>query len=362
MAFTASFAAVLLVVVACTVACSANSVGFEGVNLGPRRSLLQPRGEDNGDAGIRNQLSIDQASAAVQAAAVANTPGTTQLAAGFASNSAQNAAFLSQSQFINSIGRPFGRKLLVNNATTITAELRKHNAAMFETLLRAAGLASPVNNPNLVATFFTPSDAAIKAYAAKLGLTVAQLAGYPALLKAIARYHIILGAKLSSAKQLKVGRTNGITADPIWNLTLIKAPNGNVSIRDTQGNIAKVTKVDIDAGKSVIHNVDAVLLSGDVFINAHEVLKFFPVLSTVKDLIGKAGLRQMTMKPQMNYTMFAPINSAFKGAPTLDNATLANVLKYHTVPGIRTIPLDWVSGKSVETMYKGHTLSVKFEM
>lgn len=34
MAFTASFAAVLLVVVACTVACSANSVGFEGVNLG----------------------------------------------------------------------------------------------------------------------------------------------------------------------------------------------------------------------------------------------------------------------------------------------------------------------------------------
>lgn len=203
---------------------------------------------------------------------------------------------------------------------------------------------------------------AVAAFAAKLGLAPAELAKYPALLKAIARHHIILGAKITNAKQLKAGRTNGITADPLWNVTIIKAANGSVTVRDVQGTMGRVTKADIDAGKSVLHTIDTVLLSGDVFINAYAALSFFPVVSTLKSLVDKAGLKQTFTNPKWNATLFAPINSAFTGAPTLDNAALTNVLKYHVVPGARTIPMDWVSGKSVETLYKGHSLSVKYEM
>eukprot|EP00877_Chromochloris_zofingiensis_P008425 jgi/Chrzof1/3836/Cz13g10170.t1 len=338
-----------------------HSFAFGGA--GTRRNILQFGGAGIGGAGVRDQLSIDAASQAVQAAAAANTPFTTELATNIASNSAQDAAFSNNREFLAAQGTSFfGRKLLAN-ATNTSALLKEHHASMFEMLLKGAGIWLAATNLNLMQpSLFLLIRWAVKTYATKLGLTAPQLAGYPALLKAIARYHIILGAKLSSAKQLKVGRSNGITADPMWNLTIIKAANGSVTVKDVQGNVGRVTKADIDAGKSVIHIVDAVLLSGDVFINAHDAMSFFPVLSTVKGLVAKASLKQMSLKPNMNETRFAPINSAFKGAPTLDNATLTNVLKYHLVPGTRTIPLDWVFGKSVETLYKGHTLSVKFEI
>lgn len=354
----------LLFVVACAVGCSgATGVDFQDVNFGPHRMILQgPSTGGFGNDGIRNQLAINAATRAVQGAAIANSPASIRLATRASSNSAQTAAYLDTTQFIDAQTTSYGRKLLAMNATNTTALLKENNATLFETLLKGAGLWSVATNPNLVATFLVPTDQAVKRYAAKLGLAPAQLSEYPALLKAITRYHIVLGAKLTNGKQLKVGRTNGITADPRWNVTIIKAANGSVTVRDVQGNIARVTKADIDDGNIVIHTVDSVLRSGDVFISAYDALTFYNVLSTLKGLVDKAGLKNMTMNPQMNATIFAPINSSFKGAPTLDNATLTNVLKYHILPGARTIPSDFVSAKSVQTLYKGHTLSVKYEL
>lgn len=201
---------------------------------------------------------------------------------------------------------------------------------------------------------------ASRTFAAKLGLTPAQLARFPGLLQAITRYHIILGAKVTNATQLKVGSTTELTADPVWNVTIIKAANGSVSVRDVQGNVGRITKPDVAAGKIVIRTVDTVLLSGDVFLSAYNALSFYQSVSTLKGLVDRAGLKQTLSNPRLNATMFAPINRALNAS--LGTANLTNVLKYHLVPGARTIPSDWVSGKPVETLYKGHTLSVAYRM
>jgi hypothetical protein len=54
----------------------------------------------------------------------------------------------------------------------------------------------------------------------------------------------------------------GLTADGLYHLRFY-LENGKVVIKDVQGNTARVVKPDIDAGYSVIHGIDKVMLSGE---------------------------------------------------------------------------------------------------
>jgi hypothetical protein len=54
----------------------------------------------------------------------------------------------------------------------------------------------------------------------------------------------------------------GLTADGVYHLKFY-LENGRVVIKDVQGNTARVVKPDLDAGYSVIHGIDKVMLSGE---------------------------------------------------------------------------------------------------
>jgi hypothetical protein len=54
----------------------------------------------------------------------------------------------------------------------------------------------------------------------------------------------------------------GLTADGVYHLRFY-LENGKVVIKDVQGNTARVVKGDIDAGYSIIHSIDKVMLSGE---------------------------------------------------------------------------------------------------
>jgi hypothetical protein len=57
----------------------------------------------------------------------------------------------------------------------------------------------------------------------------------------------------------------GPTADGLYHVRFY-LENGKVVIKDAQGNTARVVKPDIDAGYSVIHGIDKVMLSGKCLV------------------------------------------------------------------------------------------------
>jgi hypothetical protein len=57
----------------------------------------------------------------------------------------------------------------------------------------------------------------------------------------------------------------GLTADGLFHLRFY-LENGRVVIKDVQGNTARIVKPDIDAGYSVIHGIDKVMLSGECMV------------------------------------------------------------------------------------------------
>ena len=76
-----------------------------------------------------------------------------------------------------------------------------------------------------------------------------------------------------------------------------------------------------------------------------------PSLSTLNDLVGKAGLTE-TLNAPGPYTVFAPTNDAFKAVPakTMDElahdpAKLKAVLAYHVLPG-KTAAADIHNGSA----------------
>jgi hypothetical protein len=59
----------------------------------------------------------------------------------------------------------------------------------------------------------------------------------------------------------------GATADPRDPVYMIKNKDGSLEVEDMQGNRAKVLRADLDAGKSVVHVIDRVLLNGKMPID-----------------------------------------------------------------------------------------------
>lgn len=94
-------------------------------------------------------------------------------------------------------------------------------------------------------------------------MTLPELAKRTDLVDKLAAYHVAPNAKVAAAK-LKgngTGVTYAVSGDPHYVLRFVTEGN-KTTVLDAQGNKAGVTDADVDAGASVVHGVDKVLLSG----------------------------------------------------------------------------------------------------
>jgi transforming growth factor-beta-induced protein len=105
-----------------------------------------------------------------------------------------------------------------------------------------------------------------------------------------------------------------------------------VKITDAALTQATVAAADVNAVNGIIHVVDKVLVPPGV-LNVVQMAQVNPAtFSTLVSSVVSAGLKD-TLSGAGPFTLFAPTNVAFTGAPTLTAAQLPFVLKYHVVSG-----------------------------
>lgn len=140
------------------------------------------------------------------------------------------------------------------------------------TLVKAAGLAGALSNPNAQLTVFAPTNAAFKSLEAAVpGVTKALTDPMnKGLLVQVLKYHV-LGSKVMAAdavaaakKNAKVPTLLGKNANGQIALSL---KGGKVALADSAGlNTAIVTKTDIAASNGVVHAINKVIVPKSVAV------------------------------------------------------------------------------------------------
>lgn len=116
-----------------------------------------------------------------------------------------------------------------------------------------------LSDPNLAATIFVPSDAAITATLAALNISAEDLVGTPTANAILAEHVMILRPFLAS--QIPAGTTSGLpTVAGGKGLTVTASSSGVTVLGPGNTSPARVIETDIRGGKSVIHVIDGVLL------------------------------------------------------------------------------------------------------
>lgn len=126
-------------------------------------------------------------------------------------------------------------------------------------LVVLAGLDGTLSNSSLVATVFAPTNAAINASLAALGLTVQEFTANVTFVQEILSYHVVPGVAA-----LSTDLTDGQVLPTLLagqNLT-VNITGSTVQIVPTGGVAATVTMADVPAGEAVVHLIDFVLVPG----------------------------------------------------------------------------------------------------
>jgi len=210
-------------------------------------------------------------------------------------------------------------------------------------------------------TVLAPTDAAILAFLKSMGLSPQDVLAEEPLCDALLRYHV-MPYDLTSSMIIKKDMT-AQTMEPRSYLTLNKGPLG-VTVKDMQGNVAKVTKGDIKIGDAMVHTVDRVLLSGDVFYTVADAIKYHSIHYTelIKALTA-AGLLKDLMDPKKPFkgTFLAPTDAGFKKlSSTPAMADLKKVLLYHVLKDKLVLPGAVTEGTKYATALPGHSVQFKF--
>ncbi|KAK9845272.1 hypothetical protein WJX81_001838 [Elliptochloris bilobata] len=157
-----------------------------------------------------------------------------------------------------------GRELLQSKTVTGTAAATPSLSILVEALT-TANLTGTLDDPNLVATVFAPTNDAFAALLKQLNYTEAQLlSSY--ILKPTLLYHVVPGV---AAKSMDL--TNGQQLP-----TLLKGSNltvalmmGGVNIEGAASN-GTVTMPNIAADKAVVHVIDTVLLPASSVLDTYK--------------------------------------------------------------------------------------------
>jgi uncharacterized surface protein with fasciclin (FAS1) repeats len=150
-----------------------------------------------------------------------------------------------------------------------------------------------------------------------------------------------------------------------------KSDGGKLSVVGVQ-NTANVVDAGIDAGRSVVHVLDTVLLPETVFPTIMDALEYHSAASILENLVAMTPeLAKVARDPTTKVTVFAPRNQAFldvspmfvEAAEEAPAAVRLAALQYHISPGARFIPAGFKDGESLPTLLKGQDLkvSIKYE-
>ncbi|KAI8476162.1 MAG: hypothetical protein J3K34DRAFT_464270 [Monoraphidium minutum] len=257
-------------------------------------------------------------------------------------------------------------------AKTIASALRAAGLTDCLRLVEAAGAGKRAADPRTAATVLCPTNQAIKAFAGDMGITLDELAAQrPNLVDKLVAYHIAPRVKASSrdlaASAKRSGGAYAVSGDPHYLLRFGVDAKGGLLVRDAQGRAARVARADVDAGASVVHALDRVLLSGEYFPDLKAFAAFYAGnFSSLARALNASGLGGALTAKRWNGTLFAPVDAAFaasKGllAPGSARAQkLKPVLQYHQLPELARYPSSFVSGKAVTTRLAGHKVTVNY--
>lgn len=211
------------------------------------------------------------------------------------------------------------------------------------TLLNLSGRASELAALQ-GATLFAPTNEAIDALLAELGLSQEQVLADPGFLRELLDYHLpeLEGRELCSA-DMKPGRA--VVSGLARGFFKVDQVDGRLAIIDSSNRRAHIIQADIAASNGVIHALDKVLLPGRLSIA--DTLAARPEFSILREAASRIG---MDLGLSFSATVIAPTDEAFnaffaQAGITLEqfvNLPMAfHVLRYHipTNPNTRDGPL-----------------------
>ncbi len=229
-------------------------------------------------------------------------------------------------------------------------------AGSFKTLasaLQAADLVDALKGDGPF-TVFAPTDAAFSKLPQGTVETLLKPENKQQLVDVLT-YHVAKG-KVPASQVVKLTGVKSLNGQQID----IKAADGHVTV-----DSAKVIKADIMCSNGVIHVIDEVILPATKTIpeTAAEAGNFKTLIAAVK----AAGLAE-ALSGKGPFTVFAPTDAAFAKLPagtvkTLlkpeNKSKLADILKYHVVPG-RVYSTDALAAGKAKTLL-GDSISIKVE-
>ncbi len=197
------------------------------------------------------------------------------------------------------------------------------------TAVITAELLPALTNPLSSLTVFAPTNTAFDDLASALSTDINGLLALPNLAD-ILTYHVL------NAKVLADDINNGDIVDPLSStntLKLTKKSNGNVFV-----NHAQVTTANVNADNGVVHILDAVVLPNETVVD----IALDNGFTTLATAVVTAELLPALTNPLVEYTVFAPTNTAFDNLATelgtdingiLALSSLSEILLYHVVSG-----------------------------
>ncbi|KAI8463254.1 MAG: hypothetical protein J3K34DRAFT_527146 [Monoraphidium minutum] len=233
-------------------------------------------------------------------------------------------------------------------------------------VIAGTGILDELDDPTFSGTLLAPTDKAFEAFAKSLGFSkVDDILKNEVLLDAILGHHLVPVAY--PADRLAVYAP--FTAAPFsgGNLKFSKAGAG-LAVASEQNSAAVTTSAGLDAGRSVVYPIDAVLLPDGVFTSIAAALQFYASASLLHNLVAATPeLSKVVADPKAALTLFAPRNEAFLevGPNFVEEAFTASEearvagLKYHLVQGARYVPSGFPrNGEALKTLLAGQDLKV----
>ncbi|MEM8883376.1 MAG: heme-binding protein [Planctomycetota bacterium] len=196
-------------------------------------------------------------------------------------------------------------------------------AGAFENLIAAAkfaGLAGTLQEKGPF-TVFAPADSAFQRLPQRTLKALLSREGRPQLQR-ILKFHVVPG-RLTASALLSMDRSTTVNGQPLR----FQLKNGKLNV-----NGATVTTANIQCSNGVIHVIDRVLIPEERSLV--ELAVATKDLSTLVSLVKKANLVD-ALQGDGPFTILAPTNAAFKRL-TAKDFDLAEVLKYHVIPGRAT--------------------------
>lgn len=186
------------------------------------------------------------------------------------------------------------------------------------------------------------------------------------LMKEIISYHILGGTYYLNELPFAFNQEiNTLHGDKMYVTHWIKGGDTVLTINGTQ-----VTTNNLPASNGLIQVVNAVL-NPPIYSNIHEALAADTALSFFNEAMNHTGLTDSIGKGSAIYTVFAPVNNAFRqlGFPSTDSilatdpAVLSAILKYHILNDRRFI-YDYVlstdaTNLSAQTMIDGNSAAIQ---